>query len=87
MKLIIPRFEVEQVTLRAAVDLLNQQARELTKQGPVFPIVLDPSVDPDARTVEIRTRNAPLYINLRYLADQLKYTVTTDDKELRISRP
>lgn len=87
MKLIIPRLEIDQMTLQAAVDQLNQQARELTKQGPVYPIVLDSSVDPNAVNLELRTRNAPLYINLQYLAGQLKYTLATDDKEIRISRP
>jgi hypothetical protein len=87
MKLIIPRVDFVDITLRDAVDHLNQRARELTKDGPVYPIVLDPSVDPNAKIKELRIRNCPALVALDYCKEQLKYKVTGDDKELRISRP
>lgn len=87
MKLIIPQVDFVDITLRDAVDHLNQKARELTKEGPVYPIVLDPSVDPNAKIKELRLRNCPVMVTLDYCKDQLKYALTADDKELRISRP
>lgn len=87
IKLIIPQTDFDQTTLRKAVDALNQKARELTKDGPVYPIVIGPSVDPNAKLGELRIRNAPLMINLKYYADQVKCILTADDKEIRISRP
>jgi bla regulator protein BlaR1 len=87
MKLIIPRVDFEETTLRDAVDFLNKKAREMTKDGPVYPIVLDPSVDPNAKIREMRLRNCPVLVTLDYCKNQLKYKLTADDKELRFSLP
>lgn len=87
MKLIIPNVDFVDITLRDAVDHLNQRARELTKEGPVYPIVLDDSADPNAKIKELRLRNCPALVVLDYCKEQLKYKLTGDDKELRISRP
>lgn len=83
-KLIIPRINFEEVTLQEAVDFLNQKAKELTKEGPVFPIVLDPKADPKAKVQEIRIKNAPLFAALKYVTEASGHTWTANDKELRI---
>ncbi len=86
-KIIIPLIDFEEVTLQEAVDLLNQRARELNKEGPVYPIVLDPKADADAKIKKLQIRNGPLSVVLKYCMDQTKQTFTADDKELRIQRP
>jgi len=83
-KLIIPRINFEDVTLQEAVDFLNQKAKELAKEGPVFPIVLDPKADPTARVRELRLKNAPLFAALEYITEASGHTWTANDKELRI---
>ena len=86
-KIIIPLIDFKEVTLQEAVDLLNLRARELNKEGPVYPIVLDPKADAAAKIKELRIKNAPLSVVLKYCMDQTKQTCTADDKELRIQRP
>ena len=86
-KIIIPLIDFEEVTLQEAVDLLNLRVRELNKEGPVYPIVLDPKADAAAKIKELRIKNAPLSVVLKYCTDQAKQTWTADDKELRIQRP
>ena len=83
-KLIIPRIKFEDVTLKEAVDFLNRSAKELTKEGPVFPIVLDPNADPTARVRELRLQNAPLFAALKYITEASGHTWQANDKELRI---
>ena len=86
-KLIIPSIDFVGVTLQEAVDVLNQRVRELNKEGPVYPIVLDPKADTAAKIKELRIKNAPLLTVLKICMDQTKQTCTADDKELRIQRP
>ncbi len=86
-KIIIPLIDFEEVTLEDAVDFLNLRTRELNKEGPVYPIVLDPKADAAAKIKELRIKNAPLSVVLKYCMDQTKHTWTADDKELRIQRP
>lgn len=84
-KLIIPRINFEEVTLQEAVDFLNQKAKELTKDGPVFPIVLDAKANPAGKVQEIRIKNAPLFAALQYVTEASGHTWTANDKELRIT--
>jgi len=85
-KLIIPRIDFEDVTLQEAVDFLNKKAKDVAKEGPVFPILLDPKADPNARVREIRIKNAPLFAALQYITEACGHTWTANDKELRIQR-
>ena len=66
------------------MEFLNQRVREINKEGPVYPIVLDPKADAAAKIKELRIRNAPLSVVLKYCMDQTKQTFTADDKELQI---
>ncbi len=86
-KLIIPSIDFVGVTLQEAVDVLNQRVSELNKEGPIYPIVLDPKADAAAKIKELRIKNAPLSVALKYCMDQTKQTCTADDKEIRIQRP
>jgi len=83
-KLIIPRVDFADSTLQEAVDFLNRKAKDVAEEGPVFPIVLDPKADPNARVREIRLKNAPLYAALKYVTEASGHTWTANDKELRI---
>ncbi|MCW1914862.1 M56 family metallopeptidase [Luteolibacter sp. GHJ8] len=86
-KIILPSVEFVDVSLTEAVVSLNKMAKENAKGGEVFPVVLDPKVDGTARVQELRLRNVPLTIALKYLGDTTKTVVNSDDKELRITKP
>lgn len=86
-KIIIPSVDFLSVTLQEQVDFLNLRARELSKDEPFFRVVIDPAVD--ATVVinsELRLRNVPLSVALKYCVDAAGLRLTGDDKEIRISK-
>jgi bla regulator protein blaR1 len=83
-KLIIPEINFKDTTLREALDFLNARAKELTKDGPVYPIVLDSKADPNAKISELHFKNMPLSHVLKYSMDSAKHTWTADDHEIQI---
>ncbi len=84
-KLVIPNLEFLSISLQEEVDSLNRQVKELSKGQPVFPIVIDPSVDATRVTKrELRMRNVPLGVALKYLADGAGLAWTANDREIRI---
>ena len=83
-KVIIPRINFEDVTLQEAVDSLNETIRKLAKGAKVFPITLDPTADPAARIRELRVRNVPLSVALKYCGDSTNHIWTADDKAIVI---
>lgn len=86
-KIILPSVELVDVTLKEAVASLNKMAKENAKGGEVFPVMLDPKVDGTVRIPELRLRNVPLNIALKYVGDATRTVVTADDKELRLTKP
>lgn len=86
-EIIIPVVDFEDVSLGDAVEFLNTRAKEISKDKPVFPIVLDPKADSTARIKELRLRNVPLTIAVRYVSEASKSTFTSNDTEIRITRP
>lgn len=86
-KIIIPRIDFLSVTLQEAVDFLNLRAKELSKDEPFFPVVIDPAVDATkVINSELRLRNVPLSVALKYCVDAAGLRLTGDDKEIRISK-
>ncbi|WP_367871143.1 M56 family metallopeptidase [Luteolibacter sp. Populi] len=86
-KIIIPIVDFEDTSLKEAVDFLNLRARELSKGEPVFPVVLDPKADGATRIKELRLRNVPLVVALKYVAESTKTVITANDSEIRITKP
>lgn len=86
-KIIIPTVEFEDVSLTEAVALLNKQAKELAKGQPVFPVVLDAKVNGETKIKELRLRNVPLTIAVKYVCEVTKHSITASDTEIRISKP
>lgn len=68
-KLIVPRVEFVDVTLKEAVDFLNDAIRKGAKDGKVFPIVLAPGADPEARIREFRVSDAPVIVLLHLIGE------------------
>ena len=85
-KTIIPRVVFENTTLKEAVDFLNESARQSSKGGAVFPIVLDAGADPAASIRELRISSAPLTVVLQYCTEAANHTWKADDQEIRIQR-
>ena len=85
-KTIMPRVVFEDITLKRAVDSLNEMARASANGGAVFPIVLDPGADPEAKIRELRISKAPLTVVLQYCTESAGHTWSADDKEIRIRR-
>ncbi|MES2474893.1 MAG: M56 family metallopeptidase [Verrucomicrobiota bacterium] len=83
-KIIIPRIDFENTDLKGAVEFLNLRAKDLAKDQPVPLITLDASADAGARIRELRLRNVPLSVALKYCADQVKLHMDADDKEIRL---
>lgn len=86
-KIIIERVEFLNSTLKEQVDFLNLRAKELSKDKPFFPIVIDPAVDATiAVNRELRLRNVPLSVALKYCLDGTGCVSTANDREIRISK-
>lgn len=86
-KIIIPTVEFEDVSLTEAVAFLNKQAKELAKGQPVFPVVLDAKVNGETKIKELRLRNVPLTIAVKYVCEVTKHSITANDTEIRITKP
>ncbi|RYD18173.1 MAG: hypothetical protein EOP88_23540 [Verrucomicrobiaceae bacterium] len=83
---ILARVDFEEVSLMEAVQQLNTMAKEAAKGEPVPRVVLDGSGDPAAKVRELRLRNIPLSIAVKYCAEQTKHRVVAREGELRITR-
>ena len=86
-KIILPAVEFEDVSLTEAVASLNQLAKENAKGTAVFPVAIDPKVDGAIRIKELRLRNVPLFVAVKYVSEATKSSMTASDKEIRITRP
>lgn len=83
-KIIIPKIDFTNVSLRDAVDFLNREVRRISKDNDAPPIILDAKADPDSRIRELRLTNAPLPIVLRYITEPIKHSWATDDRGIRV---
>lgn len=90
-RIIIPRIDFEDTTVEEAIDFLRLRSSELdtnevdpAKKGVNIvvrrPRNADGSNDPGLfRIRELRVRNVPLVVALKYICDQTKLRVKTDD--------
>lgn len=86
-KIVIERVEFLNSTLKEQVDFLNLRAKEFSRDRPFFPIVIDPAVDATiAVNRELRLRNVPLSVALKYCLDGTGLAFTANDREIRISK-
>lgn len=86
-KIIIPRVDFLNATLKEEVDFLNLRAKELSQDKPFFPIVIDPAVDETmVLNRELRLKNVPLSVALKYCVDAAGLVFTVNDREIRISK-
>lgn len=85
-KIIIPVVDFEDVSLKDAVKFLNTSGQELAKGAPVFPVVLDPKVNAEIRIKELRLRNVPLAVAVKYIAEASRTSITANDTEMRLNK-
>ncbi len=83
-RIIIPRIDFTDVSLRDAVDFLNKEGRRISTDGNAPPIILAPNAAPDARIRELRLTNAPLPIVLQYITEPIGHSWAADDRGIRI---
>ncbi|MES2924791.1 MAG: hypothetical protein V4819_24770 [Verrucomicrobiota bacterium] len=85
-QIIIPRIDFEDTTVEEAIDFLRLRASELdateldpSRKGINF-VVRKPAGESESiRIKELRLKNVPLATALKYIADQTKLRVKTDD--------
>jgi beta-lactamase regulating signal transducer with metallopeptidase domain len=82
--IIIPVVDLEDVTLADAVKFFNARAKELSKDKPVPPIKIGPKTKGELRIKELRLRNVPLSIALKYCAESAKVPLTFNDEGAQI---
>lgn len=82
--IIIPVVDFEDVTLSDAVKFLNARAKELSRDKPVPPIKIGPKSKGDLRIKELRLRNVPLSIALKYCAESVKVPLSFNDEGAQI---
>lgn len=84
--IIIPVVDFEDVTLAEAVEFLNLRAKELSKDKPVPPIKIGAKAKGNVRIKELRLRNVPLSIALKYCAESVKMPLSFNDEGAQIGR-
>lgn len=82
--IIIPVVDFEDVTLAEAVEFLNLRAKELSKDKPVPPIKIGAKAKGNVRIKELRLRNVPLSIALKYCAESVKMPLSFNDEGAQI---
>lgn len=83
-KIIIPTLTFDGLTLGAAVDLLNREAKR--HAGTVKPprIAIHPKANAAMTLKELKLRNVPLDVALIYLSDLSRMKIMADDHEIRL---
>jgi bla regulator protein blaR1 len=83
-KIIIPTLTFDGLTLAAAVELLNNEAKR--HAGTVKPprIALHPKANAAMPLKELKLRNVPLDVALIYLSDLARMKILADDQEIRL---
>lgn len=85
-EVIIPIVDLENTSLKEAVDFLNMQAAELAAEGKAPKIELGKLEKGEARISELRLRNVPLAEALMYVAEQAKVPLFADDEVIRVGK-
>ena len=85
-EIIIPVVDIEDVSLKEAVDFLNLRAAELAKDGKAPKIELGKLEKGEARVRALKLRNVPLSQALMHVAEQSKVALFADDEMIRIGK-
>ena len=85
-EIIIPVVDIEDASLKEAVDFLNLQAAELAKDGKAPKIELGKLEKGEARVRALKLRMVPLSQALMYVAEQAKVPLFADDEMIRIGK-
>lgn len=82
--IIVPVVDFNDVTLADAIKYFNARAKELSKDKAVPPIKIGPKSKGDLRIKELRLRNVPLSIALKYCAESVKVPLSFNDDGAQI---
>ncbi len=85
-KLILPVVNFEDVSLQEAMDFIQLRSAEFDPGKKGLKIELAPHADPKARIRELRLRNVPVDMVLRYCCEQTRHRWSDDNGVIRISR-
>jgi beta-lactamase regulating signal transducer with metallopeptidase domain len=83
-KIIIPTLTFDGLTLGAAVELLNSEAKK--HAGAVKPplVTLHPKADANLPLKELKLRNVPLENALIYVGDLCRMNIRADDRQIQL---
>jgi len=82
--IIIPRIDVENVTLDETIEYLNQRISGLSEGRDLPSIVYAPGADLDVKIRKLNLRNVPLPEVLRLIADLTGHQLESNDYGLRL---
>jgi beta-lactamase regulating signal transducer with metallopeptidase domain len=83
-KIVIPTLTFDGLTLGAAVELLNREAKK--HAGAVKPplVTLHPKADANLPLKELKLRNVPLENALIYVGDLCRMNIRADDRQIQL---
>lgn len=84
--IIIPIVDMENSSLKEAVDFLSLRAAEFAKDGKAPKIELGKLENQEAKIGELRLRNLPLSEVLMYVAEATKAPLSADDEVIRFGK-